>query len=123
MLTCVDLPTPAKGAWFLDAGRTGGAFAVPVCKVETLVLDVDNGAAVVGAGDGATVQGCKVRADWLRLDRLWRYHQDGVVLDEFPVEQSCGSAVQGLIGDDLLSDLVLTLDYPAMRLFVSEGNR
>jgi hypothetical protein len=122
LLTCVDLPTLDKGVWFLDSGMAGGAFAVPVSKVETLGLDVDEGAALVGAGGGGTVQGRKVRTEWLRLDRLCRYHQDGVVLDEFPVEQSCGFAVQGLIGHDLLRDSVLTLDFPAMRLFLSEKN-
>jgi hypothetical protein len=123
LLTCVDLPALDKGVWFLDSGMTGSAFAVPVSKVETLGLDVDKGAALVGAGGGGTVQGRKVRADWLRLDRLCRYHQHGVVLDDFPVEQSCGFAVQGLVGHDLLRDSVLTLDFPAMRLFLSDRNR
>ena len=46
-----------------------------------------------------------------------------MVLHEFTVEQSCGIAVQRLIDHALLSDSVLTLDLPAMRLFVGEGNR
>jgi hypothetical protein len=121
-LTCVDLPARDKGLWFLDSGMTGGAFAVPASKVEALGLDADKGAPLVGAGGGGTVQGHKVRSAWLRLDGLCRYHQEGVVLDSFPVEQSCGFAIQGLIGHDLLRNSVLTLDFPAMRLFLHEEN-
>ncbi len=120
LLTCVDLPALDKGVWFLDSGMTGGVFAVPESRLDALELKVDEGAALVGAGGGGTVRGRKVQADWLRLDRLCRYQPDGVVLDEFPVEQSCGFAVQGLIGHDLLRDSILTLDFPAMRLFLNE---
>ena len=121
LLTCVDLPALDKGVWFLDSGMTGGAFVVPESRVESLELKVDDAVALVGAGGGGAVQGRRVRTEWLRLDRLCRYHQDGVVLDEFPVEQSCGFAVQGLIGHDLLRESILTLDFPAMRLFLNEA--
>ena len=96
-----------------------GVFQQPA-RLDALELKVDEGAVLVGAGGGGTVRGRKVRADWLRLDRLCRYQPDGVVPDEFPVEQSCGFAVQGLIGHDLLRDSILTLDFPAMRLFLNE---
>ena len=59
--------------------------------------------------------------DWLRLDRLRGNNLEGVVLDSFPIEQSVGFAVQGLIGHDLLRDSVLTLDFPVMRLLLSVG--
>ena len=123
LLTCVDLPALDKSVWFLDSGMTGGSFAVPESRLGALGLKLDEGAALVGAGGGGTVRGRKVRADWLRLDRLCRYQPDGVVLEDFPVEQSCGFAVQGLIGHDLLRDSILTLDFPAMQLFMSEENR
>ena len=123
LLTCVALPAFDKGVWFLDSGMTGGSFAVPESRLGALELKVDEDTALVGAGGGGTVRGRKVRADWLRLDRLCRYQPDGVVLEDFPVEQSCGFAVQGLIGHDLLRDSILTLDFPAMQLFMSEENR
>jgi hypothetical protein len=119
LFTCVDLPALDQGVWFLDSGMTGGAFAVPKSRVETLGLEIDERVAFVGAGGGGTVQGHKVRVDWLRLDRLCRYTVDGVVLDSFPVERCCGFAVQGLIGHDLLRDSVLTLDFPAMQLLLT----
>ena len=122
LLTCVDLPALDQGVWFIDSGMTGGAFAVPESRVEALGLEVDKSSTLVGAGGGGTVQGHKVRVDWLQLDRLCRYALDGVVLDSFPVERCCGFAVQGLIGHDLLHDSVLTLDFPAMRLLVTAGN-
>jgi hypothetical protein len=119
LLTCVDLPALDKGVWFLDSGMTGGVFAVPESRLDALELKADEGAALVGTGGGGTVRGREVRADWLRLDRLCRYQPDGVVLDDFPVGQCCGFAVQGLIGHDLLRDSVLTLDFPAMRLILN----
>jgi hypothetical protein len=121
-LACADLPAHENGVWFLDSGMTGGAFAVPASKVEALGLDAEKDAPLVGAGGGGTVQGHRVRTGWLRLDGLCRYHQEGVVLDNFPVEQSCGFAIQGLIGHDLLRNSVMTLDFPVMRLFLNEGN-
>ncbi len=122
LLTSVDLPALAQGVWFLDSGMTGGAFAVPASRVDALRLQADESEALIGTGGGGTVRGHGVRVDWLRLDRLCRDAPAGVVLDSFPVEQCCGFEVQGLIGHDLLSDTVLTLDFPAMRLFLDSGN-
>jgi hypothetical protein len=101
---------------------TGGAFAVSESRAPALGLEVDERIALVGAGGGGTVQGHKVRLDWLRLDRRRGNNLEGIVLGSFPIEQSVGFAVQGLIGHDLLRDSVLTLDFPAMRLLLSAGN-
>ncbi len=122
LLTCADLPALDQGIWFLDSGMTGGTFAVPESRAAALGLEVDKRIALVGAGGGGTVQGHKARVDWLRLDRLCGNNLEGVVLDSFPIEQSVGFAVQGLIGHDLLRDSVLTLDFPAMRLLLTVGN-
>ena len=122
LLTCADLPALDQGIWFLDSGMTGGAFAVPESRAAALGLEVDEGIAFVGAGGGGTVQGHRVRVDWLRLDRLCSNDLEGIVLGSFPIEQSVGFAVHGLIGHDLLRDSVLTLDFPAMRLLLSPGN-
>ena len=122
LLTCADLPALDQGIWFLDSGMTGGAFAVPQSRAAALGLEVDERIAFVGAGGGGTVQGHKVRVDWLRLDRLCGNNLEGIVLDSFPIEQSVGFAVQGLIGHDLLRDSVLTLDFPVMRLLLTAGN-
>jgi hypothetical protein len=43
------------------------------------------------------------------------------MLESFPLGHSCGFAIQGLIGHDLLRESVLTLDFPAMRLHLSGG--
>ena len=122
LLTCADLPALDQGIWFLDSGMTGGAFAVPESRAAALGLEVDERIAFVGAGGGGTVQGHKVRVDWLRLDGLCGTNLEGVVLDSFPLEQSVGFAVQGLIGHDLLRDSVLTLDFPVMRLLLTVGD-
>jgi hypothetical protein len=38
------------------------------------------------------------------------------MLDSLPLGHSCGFALQGLIGNLLLREALLTLDFPAMRL-------
>lgn len=119
LLTSVALPVLEQGVWFLDSGMTGGAFAVPGTEVETLGIEVDESDALIGTGGGGTVHGHKLRVDWLRLDQLCRCNLDGVMLDSFPLGHSCGFAIQGLIGHDLLRESVLTLDFPAMRLHLS----
>jgi hypothetical protein len=116
LLTSVALPALEQGLWFLDSGMTGGAFAVPGTEVEILGIEVDESDALVGTGGGGSVHGHKLRVDWLRLDQLCRYNMDGVMLDSFPLGHSCGFAIQGLIGHDMLRESVLTLDFPAMRL-------
>ncbi len=116
LLTCASLPAKEHGVWFLDSGMTGGAFAVPGTEVETLELEVVESDVLVGTGGGGTVHGHKLRVDWLKLDQLCRHDQDGVMLDAFPLGHSCGFAIQGLIGHDLLRESVLTLDFPAMRV-------
>lgn len=121
LLTHVDLPTLDQGVWFLDSGLTGGAFAVPGTAVESLGLELDESDALVGTGGGGTVDGHKLQVDWLRLDQLCRHNLDGVMLDTFPLGHSCGFAIQGLIGHDLLSKSVLTLDFPAMRLCLTSA--
>ncbi len=122
LLTCADLPSLKQGLWFLDSGMTGGAFAVPGSSVESLGLSVDENDVLVGTGGGGTVLGHKLHAEWLRLDRLRRKNPNGVMLDTFPLEHSYGFAIQGLIGHDLLHDAVLTLDFPAMQLFLMPAN-
>ncbi|MBT8127844.1 MAG: aspartyl protease family protein [Gammaproteobacteria bacterium] len=122
LLTTVALPAHKHGVWFVDSGMTGGAFAVPGTGVETLELEVDESDVLVGTGGGGTVHGHKLRVDWLKLDQLRRYDLAGVMLDSFPLGHSCGFAIQGLIGHELLREAVLTLDFPAMRLhLVAEG--
>jgi hypothetical protein len=96
----------------------GGAFALSGTEVESLGLEVDKSDTLVGTGGGGKVPGHKLRLDWLRLDQLCRNNLDGVMLDEFPPGHACGFAIQGLIGHDLLREAVLTLDFPAMRLFL-----
>ena len=122
LLTCADLPSLKQGLWFLDSGMTGGAFAVPGTSVESLGLTDDESDALVGTGGGGTVHGHKLYAEWLRLDQLRRDNPNGVTLDTFPLEHSYGFAIQGLIGHDLLHGAVLTLDFPAMRLFLAPVN-
>jgi hypothetical protein len=122
LLTSADLPTLEQGVWFLDSGMTGGAFAVPATRVKPLQLEVDESDVLVGTGGGGAVHGHKLRVEWLRLDRLCRDNLDGVVLDSFPLGHSCGFAIQGLIGHDLLHDSILTLDFPAMRLLLTTEN-
>jgi hypothetical protein len=122
LLTRVALPALEQSVWFLDSGMTGGAFAVPGTAVDTLGLKVDEDDALIGTGGGGTVHGHKLHLDWLRLDKLCRYHLDGVMLDSFPLGHSCGFAMQGLIGHDLLHESALTLDFPEMRLFLTTAN-
>jgi hypothetical protein len=122
LLTCADLPSLKQGLWFLDTGMTGGAFAVPGTSVESLGLSIDETDALVGTGGGGTVHGHKLHAEWLRLDQLHCDQPNGVMLETFPLEHSYGFAIQGLIGHDLLQDAVLTLDFPAMRLFLTSEN-
>ncbi len=118
LLTCADLPALKQGLWFLDSGLTGGAFAVPGTSVESLGLEADHSDTFVGTGGGGTVHGHKLHAECLCLDRLRRDNPSGIMLDNFPLEHSYGFAIQGLIGHDLLHDAVLTLDFPAMQLFL-----
>jgi hypothetical protein len=101
---------------------TGGAFAVPGTSVESLGLTVDESDALIGIGGGGTLHGHKLYAEWLCLDRLRRNNPSGVMLDTFPLEHSYGFAIQGLIGHDMLHDAVLTLDFPAMQLFLAPVN-
>lgn len=122
LLTCADLPSLKQGLWFLDSGMTGGAFAVPGTRIESLRLSVDESDALVGTGGGGTVHGHKLYAKWLRLDRLRRDNPDGVTLDTFPLAHSYGFTIQGLIGHDMLHDAVLTLDFAAMQLFLAPVN-
>lgn len=122
LLTRVDVPALDQGVWFLDSGMTGGAFAVAESKVETLGLQLDKSDALLGTGGGGTVQGHKVRMQWLRLDRLCRHAPHGVVLNSFPLEQCCGFSIHGLIGHDMLRGASLTLDFPLMRLFVNTSD-
>ena len=122
LLTCADLPMLKQGLWFLDSGMTGGAFAVPGTSVETLGLSLDESDALVGTGGGGTLHGHKLYAQWLRLDQLRRDNPSGVTLDTFPLEHSYGFAIQGLIGHDLLHDAVLTLDFPAMQLYLAPAD-
>jgi tetratricopeptide (TPR) repeat protein len=121
-LTCADLPSLKQGLWFLDSGMTGGAFAVPGTSIESLGLTVDESDALVGTGGGGTVHGHKLYAGWLRLDQLRRDNPNGVTLDTFPLEHSYGFTIQGLIGHDMLHDAILTLDFPAMQLFLAPVN-
>jgi hypothetical protein len=122
LLTRVALPALEQSVWFLDSGMTGGAFAVPGTEVDTLGLEVDESDALIGTGGGGTVHGHKLQLDWLRLDKLCRYKLDGVMLDSFPLGHSCGFAIRGLIGHDLLRESVLTLDFPEMRLLLTPAN-
>ncbi len=119
LLTCIDLPAHDQGVWFLDTGMTGAVFALPESGVEPLQLQSDAASAFVGTGGGGTVQGHKVHADWLQLDRLRYDSPGGIVVDAFTLEECCGFAVQGLIGHDLFAETILTLDFPAMQLQVS----
>lgn len=119
LLTHVALPALEQGMWFLDSGMTGGAFAVPGSAIETFGLEVNESDVLIGTGGGGKVQGHKLRVDWLRLDQLCHHNLEGIMLDSFPLQHSCGFAIQGLIGHDLLSDSVLTLDFPAMRLHLA----
>jgi hypothetical protein len=116
LLTCIDLPAQDQGVWFLDTGMTGAAFALPESGIESLQLESDATSAFVGTGGGGTIQGHKVRADWLRLDRLCQDSPQGVVLDAFTLGHSCGFTLHGLIGHDLFGEAILTLDFPAMQL-------
>ena len=122
LLTQAALPALADGVWFLDSGMTGGALAVPGTEVETLGLELYQSDALIGTGGGGTVQGHKLSVDWLRLDQLCRHNLDGVMLDAFALSHSCGFEIQGLIGHDLLREAVLTLDFPAMRLYLTDAN-
>jgi hypothetical protein len=101
---------------------TGGAFAVPGTSIDSLGLTVDESDALVGTGGGGTVHGHKLYAEWLRLDQLRRDNPNGVTLDTFPLEHSYGFTIQGLIGHDMLHDAILTLDFPAMQLFLAPVN-
>jgi len=121
LLTQVALPALEKGMWFIDSGMTGGAFAAPGAAVKNLGLKVVEGDTLVGTGGGGTVRGHKLQVDSLRLDQLCRYKLDGVMLESFPLEHSCGFVIQGLIGHDLLRESVLTLDFPAMRLHLRKA--
>lgn len=123
LLTCVDLPGQDQGVWFLDTGMTGAVFALPESGVEDLQLESDATSAFVGTGGGGTVQGHKVHADWLQLDRLRHDSPQGIVVDAFTLEECCGFAVHGLIGHDLFGGAILTLDFPAMQLQVSAAEK
>ena len=118
-LTHLDLPALEQGIWFLDTGMTGGAFAVPESRVESLGFEVDQSDVLVGTGGGGRVHGHKLRVDWLRLDGLCREALDGVALASFPLGKCCGFAIQGLIGHEMLRDSILTLDFASMRLSVT----
>lgn len=121
LLTAAELPAFDRAVLFLDSGMTGGAFAIPMSRAETLGFEADDRDALVGTGGGGMIRGHRVRAEWLRLDRVHRSRLDGVVLDSFPIEQCCGFTVHGLIGHDLFRDTVLTLNFPMMRLSLKSG--
>ena len=119
LLSHADFPKLQQALIFLDTGLTGGAFAVSEIRAQTLGIDRDRHASLVGTGGGGRVTGIGAQAHRLGLHRLARHEVNGLLLDSLSIESAFEYRINGLIGHDMLRDSRLNLDFANMRLRVS----
>jgi predicted aspartyl protease len=108
----------ASSMWIVDTGLGGAAVAVSTAAARELGLSPVEGPRDAGLGGGGAVSGTRVVVPTLALASLERRNINGLLLDNFPLQQRFGFSTAGLLGCDFFAGAVLSLDFTAMQLSV-----
>ena len=83
--------------WVIDTGMAGAAFAVSGAAAGAAGTAARRGKEEAGFGGGGMVGGQRVLLPGLRLGHLDRRHAEGVVLENFPLQDRFGFRTAGLL--------------------------
>ena len=118
ILVAAHTADTASSMWIVDTGLGGAALAVSAAAARELRLSPRGCRPDAGCGGGGAVSGTRVVVPKLAVSGFERRNIDGLLLDNFPLQQRFGFSTAGLLGCDFFAGAVLSLDFTAMQLCV-----
>jgi len=104
--------------FFVDTGLVGGGFACPESTLKKVGIKLQENLAEEGVGGGGRVKVTPFVVDKLTLGDVEEHNIRGLYTNGFPLENSLGFHIGGLISHGFFRQYALTLDFVGMRYFL-----